>query len=489
MKCGLNSHLWLLRDTLGYERPSPGTVFELHSQPVGRIVCGEHSPRSEGGKEKRRARYQSFRYNSNEPLDVIEGTSLEPRTGSCGVFRVHEDRKMDGDRARLLRAARRLVIKVGTGTVTGTEGEFCHARVEPIVRSIAALRQAGRQVVLVSSGAVGLGRGWLGLHPSRLDDLVTKQACAAVGQNLLMDAYKDLFAAWDIKIAQVLLTEEDFTNWRRYSNLRETMERLIGFGVVPIVNENDTVSTAELESVAPGSRTPAFSDNDRLAALVMSGLEADALVLLTNVGGLLRQEPNGTADRSPDGAESPEPEVIPLVDKITPQVKALAAGPSSSGRGGMRTKLEAAEIAMNCGGIAVIADGNSPDTLSRVFAGDPVGTAFLPAKRMRGKRRWIAYAADVRGRVVVDAGAHRAITQGKASLLASGIVRVENHFAPMDVVSIVDSDGHEFARGIANCASREAEKFSGKKRLRGGKEVPAPPVLVTRDNIVLMQKS
>jgi glutamate 5-kinase len=128
---------------------------------------------------------------------------------------------MDGERERLLRAARRLVIKVGTATVTGAEGEFCHARVAPIVRSIAALRQAGRQVVLVSSGAVGLGRGWLGLHCSRLDDLVTKQACAAVGQSLLMDAYKDLFAAWDIKIAQVLLTEEDFTNWRRYSNLRK----------------------------------------------------------------------------------------------------------------------------------------------------------------------------------------------------------------------------------------------------------------------------
>jgi glutamate 5-kinase len=395
---------------------------------------------------------------------------------------------MDGERERLLRAARRLVIKVGTATVTGAEGEFCHARVAPIVRSIAALRQAGRQVVLVSSGAVGLGRGWLGLHCSRLDDLVTKQACAAVGQSLLMDAYKDLFAAWDIKIAQVLLTEEDFTNWRRYSNLRETMEKLIGFGVLPIVNENDTVSTAELESVAPGSRTPAFSDNDRLAALVMSGLEAEALVLLTNVSGLLRQEFPEPPDRSLGDVGGAQPEVIPLVEEITPDLRALAAGPSASGRGGMRTKLEAAEIAMNCGGIAVIADGNSPDTLHRLFAGERVGTAFLPVKRMRGKRRWIAYAADVRGRVVVDAGAHRAITQGKASLLASGIVRVENHFAPMDVVSIVDSDGREFARGIANCASQEAEKFSGKKQSRG-REAPASPVLVTRDNIVLMQKS
>ncbi|MGC2331923.1 MAG: glutamate 5-kinase, partial [Candidatus Acidiferrales bacterium] len=221
---------------------------------------------------------------------------------------------MEAERQKL-RAARRLVIKVGTATVTGAEGELCRERVEPIVRSIAELMKAGRQVVLVSSGAVGLGRGWLGLHRSRLDDLVTRQACAAVGQSLLMDAYKNLFSQWHIKVAQVLLTEEDFTNWRRYSNLRETMEKLIGFGVLPIVNENDTVSTAELESVGAGSRTAAFSDNDRLAALVMSGLEGDALVLLTNVDGLLR---NGSSD-------SPA-EVVPLVEEITPELKALGVG-------------------------------------------------------------------------------------------------------------------------------------------------------------------
>jgi glutamate 5-kinase len=379
------------------------------------------------------------------------------------------------EREKLLRAARRLVIKVGTATVTGAEGDLCLDRVEPIVRSIAALMKAGRQVVLVSSGAVGLGRGWLGLHRSRLEDMVTKQACAAVGQSLLMDAYKNLFARWDVKIAQVLLTEEDFTNWRRYSNLQSTMEKLLGFGVLPIVNENDTVSTAELESVGTNPRTAAFSDNDRLAALVMSGLEADALVLLTNVDGLL--EANSGVSR-----------VIPLVLEITPELKLLAAGPSTSGRGGMHTKLEAAEIAMNCGGMAVIANGGNPDTIDRIFAGGNVGTAFLPAKRMRGKRRWIAYAADVRGRVVVDAGAHRAITQGKASLLASGIVRVENRFASMDVVSIVDGDGREFARGIANCASDEAEKFSGRKSARGSRDAVPAPVLVTRDNIVLLHK-
>jgi glutamate 5-kinase len=313
--------------------------------------------------------------------------------------------------------------------------------------------------------------------------MVTKQACAAVGQSLLMDAYKDLFSTWGFKIAQVLLTEEDFTNWRRYSNLQHTIEKLLGFGVLPIVNENDTVSTAELEPVTPESRTPAFSDNDRLAALVMSGLEADALVLLTNVDGLLEQEPRNGARNSERG------EVIPLVAKITPEIQELAAGPSESGRGGMRTKLEASEIAMRCGGIAVIANGSRPDTLDRIFSGERVGTAFLPAKRMPGKRRWIAYAANVRGRVVVDAGAHRAITQGKASLLASGIVRVENRFASMDVVSIVDSEGREFARGIAKCASEEAEKFSAKRGTLSGSKANSSPVLVTRENIVLLEKT
>jgi glutamate 5-kinase len=422
----------------------------------------------------------------SEAVSQIQSAGLaECLAGPDRIVRVQADHKMDAERQRLLKAARRLVIKLGTSTVTGTEGELCRERVEPIVRSIAALMKAGRPVVLVSSGAVGLGRGWLGLHRSRLDDLVTKQACAAVGQSLLMDAYKNLFAKWDVKIAQVLLTEEDFTNWRRYSNLQHTMEKLIGFGVLPIVNENDTVSTAELESVATGSRTAAFSDNDRLAALVMSGLEADALVLLSNVDGLLRAESDDSAAASKNGGAA---KVISLVSEITPELKALATGVSAGGRGGMRTKLEAAEIAMNCGGTAVIANGNLPDTLDRIFSGEPVGTAFLPAKRMKGKRRWIAYAADVRGRVVVDAGAHRAITQGKASLLASGIVRVENQFASMDVVSIVDSDGREFARGIANCASDEAEKFSGKQSSRGGEASPSP-VLVTRDNIVLLQKS
>ena len=397
-----------------------------------------------------------------------------------------EENKLEAERDRRLRAARRIVIKLGTSTITGPDGDLCTERVEPIVRSVAGLMNAKRQVVLVSSGAVGLGRACLGLHESRLRDLVIKQACAAVGQSLLMGSYNRLFSAVGIKVAQVLLTEEDFTNWRRYSNLRHTIEKLLQFGVLPIVNENDTVSTAELAPVSAGRREAAFSDNDRLAALVMSGLEAEALVLLTDVHGFLRTKPPGPA-RHPGG---PQTEVIPLIDEITPELKSLAAGPSASGRGGMFTKLEAAEIAMYGGGTAVIASSQTPDVLDRIFAGERVGTAFLSLKRMRGKRRWIAFAAGVQGRIVVDAGAQHAIAQGKASLLTSGVVRIESHFAPKDVVCIVDRQGHEFARGIASCASHEAEQVPGSRRAPAGKTrgALAPRIVVRRDNIVLVQK-
>jgi glutamate 5-kinase len=367
-----------------------------------------------------------------------------------------------------LRAARRIVIKLGTSTVTDAEGGVCTQRVEPIVDGISQLMEAGRQVMLVSSGAVGLGRSLLGLHPSRLKDMAVKQACAAAGQSLLMESYKRLFDARARKIAQILLTEEDFSNWGRYSNLRRTMEKLLGFGVLPIVNENDTVSTAELESV-DGGRQAAFSDNDRLAALVMSGMEADALVLLTNVDGFMRGS----------GGQMPA-ELEPFVERVTSEIRS-AAGPSRGapiGRGGMKTKIEAAEIAMNCGGVALIANGSNPVILQSAFAGERIGTVFAPAARMRGKRRWLAYAAGVRGRVVVDAGAQRAITAGKASLLNSGVVRVEREFGSMDVVSIRDLNGREFARGIAAYASEE-RNANGKKA--------AARVLFARENIVVLE--
>ena len=358
-----------------------------------------------------------------------------------------------------LRASRRLVIKLGTSTVTDAEGEVCLDRITPIVRSIVALKDEGRQVVLVSSGAVGLGAGRLGLSRSRLNDLVVRQACAAVGQSLLMATYEQLFATHNVKIAQVLLTEEDFAERNRCQNLRSTMEKLLKFGVLPIVNENDTVSTAELEY--RGAST-FFGDNDRLAALVMSKLESEALILLTDVEGLMTSKDHGN--------------VIPLVEVITPELRLLASGPAAGGRGGMLSKLDAAELAMRSGGVAVIASGRRADTIERLFAGEQIGTAFVSTSRMHGKRRWIAYAANVRGRVIVNSGARDAIVNGKGSLLTSGVIRIEQEFAPSDVVSIADAEGHEFARGMASRASSDTVDASTRKS----------GVLVLRDNIVIM---
>ena len=354
------------------------------------------------------------------------------------------------ERQKRLLEAQRVVIKVGTSIISGAGGEVSVARIEPLVRSIAELKRAGRQVVLVSSGAVGLGAGRLGLHPSRLNDVVVRQACAAVGQSLLMHSYEKLFRVHEVNIAQVLLIEDDFTDWKRYNNLRRTIEKLLKLNVLPVINENDTVSTAELEYALAGERV--FGDNDRLAALVMSRLESDALVLLTNVEGLLRYDPM-RMDR--DINQDQQPALIPLVTEVTDEVKAVAAGPSAGGRGGMLTKLEAAQIAMQAGGMAIIANGMRTGVVDDIFAGKQIGTTFMSNSRMAGKRRWLTYAAGVRGRVIVNEGARDAILSGKASLLSSGVVRVERQFEPQDVVSIGDCEGRDFARGIINLASAE----------------------------------
>ncbi len=384
------------------------------------------------------------------------------------------------DHARRIQSARRIVIKLGTGIVTG-DGQFNAAHLDMLAETIARLKKEGRQIVLVSSGAVGLGRGQLRLHRDRLNDVVMRQACAAVGQSLLMHEYEKLFETRGVSLAQVLLTEGDFVDRARYANLRQTMEALLKLGVLPIVNENDTVSTAELDylNVRAGERI--FSDNDRLAALVMSHVEADLLILLTDVDGLMELGPSQT--KAATGA------VIPLVEEITPELRALASGPSEGGRGGMLTKLDAAEIAMHAGGMAIIANGKDPKVVERIFSGDPIGTVFVSEKRMAGKRRWIAYAAGVRGRVVVNTGARDALTGGKASLLASGVVRVEGEFDAMEVVTILDSEGHEFARGISDFSRNDAESMIGNQPEAGKRRANGrASVLVKRDNIVLLDR-
>jgi glutamate 5-kinase len=425
-----------------------------------------------------------------------------------------ENQHPETEQHRRLRAARRAVIKLGTGIVTGGDGQFNAEHLAPVARTIARLKKDGRQIVLVSSGAVGLGRGRLGLHRDRLNDMVMRQSCAAVGQSLLMHEYEKLFQGYGIQLAQVLLTEGDFVDRTRYSNLRQTMEALLKLGVLPIINENDTVSTAELDylNIRAGERI--FSDNDRLAALVMSHIDADVLVLLTDVDGLMEFGTTGSSkvkdkrDSSARGAPRNDGVlnsstnaknaggiVIPLVEDLTPELKALALGPSEGGRGGMLTKLDAAEIAMQAGGVAVIANGRKHDTLDRIFEGEPTGTVFLSKTRMAGKRRWIAYAAGVRGRVIVNAGAREALTGGKASLLATGVVGIEGEFDAAEVVSIVDAEGAEFARGISDYSRGDAEGMIGSGTSNNqtsgqisGRGNGRASVLIKRDNIVLLDR-
>ncbi len=371
-----------------------------------------------------------------------------------------------------LHAVRRVVIKLGTSIVANETGGLNSALIGAIVREIARFRSTGKQVVLVSSGAVGLGAWHLGLPRERRNDVVTKQACAAVGQSLLMHAYEALFRAHRIKIAQVLLTEEDFTDWDRYQNLRRTMEKLLKLGVLPIVNENDTVSIAELKSIGKNGQR-VFSDNDRLAALVMSKLGADLLILLTDVDGLLSRGP---------GKTNQSPSVVPLVTEINAGVKALAAGPSQLGRGGMITKLAAAELAMRAG-VVIIANGTRPNTLSSIFSGEGIGTVFVSSSRLRGKKRWIAFGSNARGTVEINQGARAALARGRASLLVSGVVRVINEFAAQDVVSVVDDEGREFARGIVNFASDETLRLTTAKN--GQRQRAKDRVLITRNNLVV----
>jgi glutamate 5-kinase len=263
--------------------------------------------------------------------------------------------------------ARRIVIKVGTNVVMRDDGRLALSQLYGIAESVARLRQQGRDVLMVSSGAVGLGMERIGM-PTRPTELSQIQACAAIGQSRLMAIYDDAFDKLGCRTAQVLLTEDDFRDPQRYSNLRSTLASLLALSVIPVINENDTVSTAELDHPADSAeRERVFGDNDKLSALVMTHIEADLLLLLSDVDGLY------TTDPSSNGAE-----LIPQVMSISDEVRGFAQGKNGRGRGGMATKLEAARIATEANGMAVIANGRLPNVIERVCAGENVGTLFVP---------------------------------------------------------------------------------------------------------------
>ena len=335
-------------------------------------------------------------------------------------------------------AARRVVVKLGTRVLVDDAGELARGRVAALVATIAALRQAGREVVLVSSGAVGAGRGSLRLEraPRRPE---VKGTCAAVGQGMLMAFYQQSFHRFGVPCGQLLLGQQDLEQRGRALALRQTLLAMVGHGVVPVINENDAVETA----AARGER--AFADNDRLAALLAAVLGADLLVLLTDVPGLYDRDPRRHA-------------AARLLERVEPAdgLDGVAAGGASAvGRGGMRSKLEAALLARRSGCQTVIADGREPAALSHLLAGEPLGTWFPAAgERPPALDRWIACAARPRGTLHLDAGAVAALRGGRASLLAAGVARVDGAFERGDVVELRGPDGALVGRALAGSGAR-----------------------------------
>src|SRR5256712_9368078 len=374
-----------------------------------------------------------------------------------------------------VREARRIVVKLGSNLFFNDAGAIALGRIFSFIEDIAAARLAGRQMIVVSSGAVALGADALKMKTATAS-LAQKQALAAVGQSRLMNLYEQGFAKHGLTAAQILLTEEDFSSRHRYLNLRHTLTTLLDMGVIPIINENDTVSTTELEVT---DRSPSFGDNDKLSALVMSKLDANALVLLSDVDGLFTENPR----------ENPEAQLVPEVHEVTAEIEALAGRKSSRGRGGMSTKLQAARIAMNSGGMAVIANGMKGGILAKVLEGEQEGTLFIgKSESLSGKRRWIAFASSVSGRIHINEGALDAITRKNASLLHAGVTQIEDEFEDGDVVSIIGPDGQEVARGIVNYSSADASKLIGKhsddiSRLASTRNYDA---FITRNNIAFL---
>lgn len=363
--------------------------------------------------------------------------------------------------------AQRIVVKVGTSTLTHKTGKLNLLQLENIVRQLADLCNQGKQVILVTSGAVGAGVEKLGLS-GKPKTMPEKQAAAAVGQGVLLHMYEKLFAEYGQVVGQVLLTREDLADRKRYLNARHTFLTLLEFGVLPIVNENDTVAVEEIK----------LGDNDTLSALVASLVDADLLILLTDTDGLYDGNPR----------TNPFAKLIPVIEEITPEIERLAGGAGSAlGTGGMATKLQAAKIATNSGIPMVIAHGAKPGIIGDIISGHFRGTLFVPGERLQSRKRWIAFGSHIQGKLIVDAGAKKALLEDGSSLLPIGITAVEGDFEVGNVVSVVGPEGLEFARGIVNYASWEIEKIKGKNTnqisaILGYKDYDE---VIHRDNLVI----
>ena len=365
-----------------------------------------------------------------------------------------------------LTTAARLVVKVGSSSLTRPDGGLDHARVTALVAALAAHRRGGIEILLVSSGAIAAGLEPLGLT-RRPRDLATAQAAASVGQGLLMARYTEAFARHGTTVGQVLLTAEDVIRRTHYANARRTLDRLLGLGVVPVVNENDTVATDEIR----------FGDNDRLAALVAHLVQADALLLLTDVDALYDGPPSRPGARR-----------LPVV-RTSSDLEGVRLGSSgtSVGTGGMTSKVEAAAIATTAGISTWL---TSAELVGAVLAGEDVGTWFAPTGSRRASRLlWLAHATRPRGRVLLDPGAVRAVVERRLSLLPAGVTAVEGDFSAGDPVDLCDEKGHTVARGLVNYAAAELPGLLGRSTRDLARELgPAyEREVVHRDDLVLLR--
>jgi glutamate 5-kinase len=364
--------------------------------------------------------------------------------------------------------AQRLVIKVGSSLVTNDGRGLDHAALARWATEIATLHRAGRQVVLVSSGAIAEGVARLGWakRPSAVHAL---QAAAAVGQMGLVEAYERAFGQHGLRTAQILLTHEDLADRTRYLNARSTLLTLLDLGVVPIINENDTVATAEIK----------VGDNDTLGALVTNLIEADALIILTDQRGLYRADPRKHADA----------EFVHEYEAGRPELETMAGGAGSSvGTGGMYTKIIAAKRAARSGACTVIASGREPEVLTRLAAGEPIGTQLTAGQsRLAARKQWLADHLQVRGTLMLDAGAVSALVEKGTSLLPIGVTAVEGDFLRGEMVRCVGPDGVEIARGLVNYDAADARRIvrTPTAQIEAVLGFVDEPELVHRDNLVL----
>jgi len=367
-------------------------------------------------------------------------------------------------RAKLLKGARRVVIKIGSAVLAGDNDIFTR-----IAGDVASLKSEGREVVIVTSGAVALGMQALGLS-KRPATIPETQAVASAGQLNLMFNYKKAFTEAKLLMGQVLLTHDDFLDRKRFLNARNTALTLLGMGIVPVINENDAVATEEIK----------LGDNDELSALVTNLVNADILIILTDIDGLYDKDPRV-------GSDAVRIPLVSDVDELCTDDTCSVPGPLGSG--GMRSKTAAAKMAAHFGVATIVASGLHRDVISNIFTGGSVGTFFMPAeRRLTSRKHWIAFSSRPTGWVTVDAGARKALLEGKKSLLPSGIIDVEGAFETGEVIRCVDTEGMEFARGLTNYSSEEIERIKGFKSREIEEKLgyKVYDEVIHRDNLVVL---